>query len=128
MSAGNPEKALSALLPEPIPVPGTAESVRPFSLALFAVLDRIGSPLLGSEGRGGVSALSLLPSLYAVCRGARAALASENLMLDAAEWAEKLPPGALGSIRDAAARQIAAVVSVVPQAKKEPGTPGTTAG
>ena len=42
----NPAAALAALLPQPVPVEGTGEVVRPFSLALYAALDRIHSPLL----------------------------------------------------------------------------------
>ncbi|MBR1609366.1 MAG: hypothetical protein IJ678_07095 [Kiritimatiellae bacterium] len=126
MSADNPEKALAALLPEPVEVPGTGETVKPFTLALYAVLDRLGSPLL-REGAP-ADALELLPSLYAVCRGPRAALESKNLLLDAVSWADALPPDSLPAIRDAAARQIDCFVDVAPRAKKENGTPDTTAG
>ncbi len=129
MSKLNPEKALRALLPRAIPVEGTNEEVRPLSLATFAVLDEIASPML----RGGAEAatpLSLLPTLYVLCRGAVAALESANLLRDATAWAEALPPSALGAIRAAAQRQLAAFADVVPTAQKKTAAanPATTAG
>lgn len=126
MSEQMPRKALAALLPPSIPIEGTHEVVRPFTLATFAVLERIGSPLLAAGGPA-PDALALLPSLYAACRGPAAALESDNLLRDAVRWADALPPRALGAIDAAARRQIARVLDVAPQAKKAPGTPDTTA-
>lgn len=127
MSEQMPRKALDALLPDPAPVEGTGESVRPFTLALYAVLERIGSPLLTAGGPA-PDALALLPSLYAACRGAEAALASDNLLLDAVRWADSLPPSALPALERAARLQISRMVDVAPTAKKAAGTTGTTAG
>lgn len=116
----NPAAALDALLPEPIPVEGTGEVVRPLSLALYAQLDRIDSPLVG--GGGETDAFALLPSLFLLCRGPQAAFGG-RLMERAVEWADALPPSALVAIRDAAERQIAAMVDVVPQSKKKAAKP-----
>lgn len=114
MQAGeNPTAALVALLPDPVPVEGTGESVRPFTLALYATLDRIRSPLLyGTADK--TDALSLLPSLFIACRGVGVAF-GPRLLERAAEWADTLPPSALPAIREACEKQVRAMMDVVPE-------------
>lgn len=121
MQAGeNPTAALAALLPEPVPVEGTAEKVRPFTLALYAMLDRIHSPLLSGTAKG-TDALSLLPSLFIACRGVDVAF-GPHLLERACAWADTLPPSALPAIREACEKQVRAMMDVVaedPDKKKE---------
>ena len=121
MQAGeNPTAALAALVPQPIPVDGTGEVVRPFTLALYAALDRIHSPLL--YGGVGTDALALLPSLYIATHDPGEWYKPE-LLARATEWADALPPQALPALRDACAAQIRAVLDVTPEAdpKKKAG-------
>ena len=117
MKAGeNPRAALAALVPQPIPVDGTGEVVRPFTLALYAALDRIDSPLL--RGGADVDALALLPSLYLVTHGPEEWF-KPDLLARATAWADTLPPSALPALRDACKTQVAAVLNVTPESKKK---------
>ena len=117
MKAGeNPRAALAALVPQPIPVDGTGEVVRPFTLALYAALDRINSPLL--RGGADVDALALLPSLYLVTHGPEEWY-KPDLLARATAWADTLPPSALPALRDACKTQVAAVLNVTPESKKK---------
>jgi len=124
MSKANPEKAVRAMLPVPIQCKcGCA--VRPVTLGVFAVLERIKSPLLGETPVDGP--LSLIPSLYALTHAPADSLAP-NLYERSLEWADTLPPSALAEIRDAAERQCAAILDVVPQpaaSKKKATTDGS---
>ena len=76
MSKTNPRKAVAAFLPAPIPIPGTAEAVQPFSLATYGILEKIGSPLV-MPVQGPVTALDLIPSLYVVTHDAAEVLAGD---------------------------------------------------
>ena len=119
MSTANPEKAVRAILPVPIQCKCGC-TVRPVTLGVFAVLERIRSPLLGETPVDGP--LSLIPSLYALTHDPADSLAP-NLYERSLEWADTLPPSALAEIRDAAERQCAAMLDVVPQSaasKKRP--------
>ena len=117
MKAGeNPRAALAALVPQPIPVDGTGEVVRPFTLALYAALDRIDSPLL--RGGADVDALALLPSLYLVTHGPEEWF-KPDLLARATAWADTIPPSALPALRDACKTQVAAVLNVTPESKKK---------
>lgn len=125
MQAGeNPRAALDALLPAPVAVEGTGETVKPFSLALYAMLDRIHSPLL--YGGGGTDALGVLPSLFIACRGVDEGLKPE-LLKRALEWADALPPSALPALQKAVKGQIDALLAVTPESKKKE-IEGRTAG
>ena len=124
MSKANPEKAVRALLPAPIACPCGCV-VRPLTLGMFAVLERIHSPLLGETPADG--ALSLVPSLYALTHEPADALAGD-LFGRSLAWADTLPPAALAEIKDAAERQVAAMLAVVPEpppSKKKATTDGS---
>lgn len=123
MSKSNPVKAISALIPAPIPVPGTGESVRPLTLAVYAVLDRIGSPLVRPQP---CTILDLIPSLYILCKGYAEAL-QPGLGDKAMAWADTLPPAAMALIKQAAEKQIMAMLDVLPtgaDCKKKAATAG----
>ena len=118
MNAGeNPRAAIAALLPAPIAVPGTGEEVRPFSLAMFAALDAIHSPLLYGEP-GDATPTAVIPSLFVACRGWREAQ-RPDLFARAMDWADALPPSALPALREAVAAQVQTLLAVVPESKKK---------
>ncbi len=117
MSATNPRKAVAAFLPAPIPIPGTAETVQPFSLATYGILEKIGSPLV-MPVQGPVTALDLIPSLYVVTHDAAEVLAGD-IAADSVAWAKTLPPTVLLPMEQAARRQIGVLIDVLPEAAKK---------
>jgi len=124
MNAGeNPRAALAALLPPPVAVPGTAEEVRPFSLAMFAALDAIRSPLLYGSAED-ATPLAVIPSLFVACKGWREAQ-RPDLFARAMDWADALPPSALAALKDAVAAQVRVLLDVTPESKKKDGTAPT---
>lgn len=117
MSKSNPRKAIAAIIPAPIPIPGTDVAVRPLTLAAYAILEKIGSPLVVPfEGR--VTALDLLPTLYVLTHDPMEAL-SADLAAASVEWADALPPTVLLPMEDAARRQIRAFLDVIPEGVKK---------
>lgn len=124
MNAGeNPRAALAALLPPPVAVPCTAEEVRPFSLAMFAALDAIRSPLLYGSAED-ATPIAVIPSLFVACRGWREAQ-RPDLLARAMDWADALPPSALAALKDAVAAQVRVLLDVTPESKKKDGTAQT---
>jgi len=123
MSQGNPKKAIAALMPGSVKTP-EGLVVRPMTLAMYAALERIESPLV--TGREPKDAAELLPSLYLLTHGADQIFAG-NLTALAFAWADTMPLTALAHIREACDRQMRVVMDVMPEAQKK--TPGeTTAG
>ena len=118
MSKGNPKKAVAAILPTPV------GAVQPMTLAMYAALERIESPLVtGAEPK---DTAELLPSLYLLTHGAQE-IFSGNLVALAFEWADTVPVSAMAEIREACQRQMRVVMDVMPKKKKK--TPrATTAG
>lgn len=123
MSKTNPRKAVAALLPAPIPIPGTAEAVQPFSLATYGILEKIGSPLV-VPAQGPVTALDLIPSLYVVTHDAVDVLAGD-IAADSVAWAKTLPPTALILMEQAARRQIGVFIDVLPESDVKKNAKGT---
>lgn len=124
MSNANPIKAVRALIPAPIAT-SCGCVVRPLTLGMFAVLERISSPMLGEKPADGT--LSMLPSLYALTHEPADTLAPD-LFARSLAWADTLAPAALVEIRDAAERQIKAMLDVVPEpndVKKKGPTDGS---
>lgn len=118
MSKGNPRKAVAAILPTPV------GAVKPMTLAMYAALERIESPLVtGAEPK---DAAELLPSLYLLTHGAQEIFRG-NLVALAFEWADTVPVSAMAEIREACQRQMKVVMDVMPEPQKK--TPrATTAG
>lgn len=118
MSKGNPKKAVAAILPTPL------GAVQPMTLAMYAALERIESPLVtGAEPK---DTAELLPSLYLLTHGAQEIFRG-NLVALAFEWADTVPVSAMAEIREACQRQMKVVMDVMPEAQKK--TPrATTAG
>ena len=129
MSKANPRKALAALLPAPIRIGALGVEVRPFTLATFAVLEKIGSPMLAPEGRG-AGVFDLVPTLYAATRAPAECLdqlADGTFARRAIEWADTVPGTAMPLLKDAILRQVGTVYDVVPETPQKK-TAGTTAG
>lgn len=113
----NPRKALSAALPPAIDVCGGAYSVKPITLGAFALLERYRSPMLFPRDKP-AETLDLLPSLYILTHDAADCL-SGNILDKAVEWADAVGVDAIGEIREAAARQLAAIADVMPDGVKK---------
>lgn len=103
----NPKKAVRAAMPLQI------NDVRPMTLAMWAALEHIESPLITGEEVN--STLDLIPSLYLLthdpCEIFRA-----NILDLAMQWADTVPTTALAEIRAAAERQMRVVADVIPEA------------
>ena len=121
MAKPNPRKALAAFLPASIPIPGTDVAVRPLTLAAYAILEKIGSPLVvPSEG---VTALDVIPTLYVLTHDPVEVMC-EDLAAASVAWADGLAPSALIPIEEAARRQVRAWLDVLPEVEKKRRTPG----
>lgn len=121
----NPRKALAAFLPASIPIPGTDVAVRPLTLAAYAILEKIGSPLVvPSEG---VTALDVIPTLYVLTHDPVEVM-SEDLAAASVAWADGLAPSALIPIEEAARRQVRAWLDVLPEVEKKKTSPRATDG
>lgn len=115
MSKGNPKKAVAALMPGAVRTP-EGLVVRPMTLAMYAALERIDSPLV--TGRDPKDAAELLPSLYLLTHGADQIFAG-NLTALAFAWADTMPLSALQHIREACDVQMQTVMDVMPEAQKK---------
>ena len=101
---------MSALIPEPITTPHGVQ-VRPLTLGVFALLERIKSPTL-VECK--TDTLSLIPSLYVMTHNPAAVLADMAALESlAVAWADTLPPQAVGAIEAAATVQIRRMIDVI---------------
>lgn len=112
MSAANPTKGVAALLPRTIEV-GGGYAVRPLSLGMYAILERIKSPML-VKGKS-PDTLEMVPTLYVLTHDPMDSL-SGNLFEKSVAWADGVDPKMLVRIRDAAIRQIAGMTDVIPEA------------
>lgn len=108
----NPKKAVAAAMPLPI------GEVRPMTLAMWAALEHIDSPLLKSSSPDGQAVLDLLPSLYLLTHDPREVFRA-NLLDLAMAWADKLPVTAIADIRRAAEAQMRTVAAVIPEDDEE---------
>ncbi len=113
MSRTNPRKAIDALTPSTISADGVA--LAPMTLGMWAVLEKIGSPLLTGED---VDTLSWLPTLYLLTHDPREAL-MPGLADKSLEWANGQPVTVVDAIRSAAMRQMGVVEDVLPQVEKK---------
>ncbi|MBQ4385664.1 MAG: hypothetical protein II823_07095 [Kiritimatiellae bacterium] len=108
----NPKKAVAAAMPLPI------GDVRPMTLAMWAALEHIDSPLLKSSNPDGLAVLDLLPSLYLLTHDPREIFRA-NLLDLAMQWADTLPVTAIADIRRAAEAQMRTVAAVIPEDDEE---------
>lgn len=116
----NPKAAIEALFPQDIDC-GEGVTVKPFSLATYALLEKIGSYILVPHQP---DPTEVLESLYICTHGAREILADSGdgwrgrLLEKAVEWAEGVPPYLLQTITAAIKTQIKRVRDVVPPPKE----------
>ena len=111
----NPKKAVAALMP-PVIDCGEGVSVAPMTLAMWAALERIESPLI--TGNVAKDTMDLLPSLYLLTHGA-AEILTGNLLAKAYEWADTVSPLVMERIRQACTTQIKTVTDVIPEGGKK---------
>ena len=111
----NPEPVLDALLPHATTVAGGAVEVRPLTLATFALLDKIRSPLLSGVDTADI--IALIPTLYVLSHPAAQCLSeisAGRLESASIEWADRFPPTILSEIRSAAVDQIERILYLIP--------------
>lgn len=114
-NTSNPKPALEALFPQPIDC-GNGVLVKPFSLATYALLEKIGSyiifPHKPEQGE-------ILKTLYICTHDAKEVFKSFSTLDDLAYgWAETVPPYMLDTITDAVLKQIKTVRDAMPPAKE----------
>ena len=112
----NPKKALRSVLPRAIDV-GEGYAVRPITLGMYALLERINSPLLTNAAQKG-GTLELLPSLFVLTHEPMEALEGD-LLAKSVAWADSVSAGIVERIRDAAFKQIQALTDVLPESGKQ---------
>ncbi len=119
----NPHKAVAAVMPLTIDC-DEGVAVAPMTLAMWAALERIDSPLI--TGKPAKDTMELLPSLYLLTHGA-AEILSGNLLTKAMTWADTVSPMVLSRIQAACYEQMSVVTAVIPDAtgKKKHQTDGS---
>lgn len=117
----NPPQALAALFPEVIDC-GEGVVVQPFSLATYALLEKIGSYILEDHQPDPVE---VIESLYVCTHDAAVVMKDlsrndgrEALREKAAAWASRVPPYLLRTITAAIKTQIKRVRDVIPPPKE----------
>lgn len=130
MSKSNPAKAVAAMLPLPIECGGDVV-VYPLSLAHYAILESIDSPMLWAEDRASTdncTMLKMLSSLYVVTHAANEVFGALPSLDDIAiEWSSNLLPSQFEQIKSAVNQQIQLMLNVVPNpadGKKKVGLMG----
>ena len=128
-----PEKALDALLAAPAEVAGF--KVRPITLGMASVLQKVRSPLSTGDPPGGLG--GWIPTLFAMTRDAAESLAilasggEEAYMRAAEEWADGLSVADGLALVRACSRAAATATGVNPEGdggEDADPTSGTTAG
>lgn len=103
--AGNPSRAIEAILDDDRDI-GDGLMVHPLSIARYALLERIGSPILF----GGVddSIDGIVVTLYVMCADIEDLVGKNNSEIDkdALVWADELSPDRIKSISEEIVRQI----------------------
>ena len=127
----NPPQALAALFPEVIDC-GEGVVVQPFSLATYALLEKIGSYILEDHQPDPVE---VIESLYVCTHGAADVMKDlsrndgrDALREKAAAWASRVPPYLLRTITAAIKTQIKRVRDVIPPPKEGELKKAATAG
>ncbi len=107
----NPKSALEALFPQSIDC-GEGVVVKPFSLATYALLEKIGSYIIFPHEP---TQEETLASLYICTHDAKEIFKNfEGLQDNSIEWAETLKPSMFQKITDAILKQVEAVKNAMP--------------
>ena len=110
----NPKSALNALFPQPIDC-GEGVFVKPFSLATYALLEKIKSYIVFPHEP---DQEEILKSLYICTHDPKLVFKQfDSLGEDAFGWAETLPPYMVDVITQAVLKQIKAVRDAMPPPK-----------
>lgn len=122
----NPKAAIEALFPQPIDC-GEGVEVKPFSLATYALLEKMGSYIIFPHEP---TQEETLKSLYICTHDARDIFKGFDKLGELAfEWASKLTPKMVTVITDAIYKQISVVKSAMPPDEEGPEkNPPQTAG
>ena len=111
----NPKSALEALFPQSIDC-GEGVVVKPFSLATYALLEKIGSYIIFPHEP---TQEETLASLYICTHDAKETFKKFDLLQDLSiEWAETLRPEMFQKITDAILKQIEVVKNAMPPEKE----------
>ena len=121
----NPKAALDALFPQSIDC-GEGVEVKPFSLATYALLEKIGSYVIFPHDP---SQEETLMTFYICTHDAKGVFKDFDRLTDLAfEWASKLTPSMVGKITRAILEQIRVVRGAMPPEKEDDGKKAATAG
>ena len=121
----NPTAAINGLFPQSIDC-GEGVEVKPFSLATYALLEKIGSYIIFPHEP---SQEETLKSLYICTHDAKETFKNFGELDDRAfEWASTLKPRMLKTITDAILKQVAIVKNAMPPEQENAGKKVQTAG
>lgn len=121
----NPEASLKALFPQPIDC-GEGVFVEPFSLATYALLEKIGSYVIIPHKP---DQMEILKTFY-ICTHEPRGIFRKLDELDevSLEWASRLTPSLSAKITEAIMEQIAVVRGAMPPPKENDEKKATTVG
>lgn len=125
MSRANPRKAIAALVPMTRHL-RHGVVIRPMTLAMYAALERIKSPLVTGETPKDL--MELVPSLYLITHDPRDLYRTSNLLDLAMTWADSLPVTVVEEIRRAAEESMREATDVIPEMDEEGAKKKRTAG
>lgn len=121
----NPKAAIEALFPQPIDC-GEGVEVKPFSLATYALLEKIGSYIIFPHEP---TQEETLRSLYICTHDAKEVFKHLGDLDDLAfEWASSLRPAMVNTITDAILKQVEAVKKAMPPEGEDLGKKAVTDG
>lgn len=121
----NPKAALDALFPQPIDC-GEGVEVKPFSLATYALLEKIGSYIIFPHEP---TQEETLRSLYICTHDAKEVFKDFDKLDDLAfDWASTLRPAMVNTITDAILKQVDAVRRAMPPEEGPEKNPPQTDG
>lgn len=111
----NPKSALAALFPQPIDC-GNGVSVQPFSLATYALLEKIGSYVIFPHEP---TQEEILKTLYICTHDPKEVFRDiDNLLQNAVDWASEQYPSIVDKVTSAIMRQIEIVRNAMPPTKE----------
>lgn len=111
----NPKSALAALFPQPIDC-GNGVSVQPFSLATYALLEKIGSYVIFPHEP---TQEEILKTLYICTHDPKEVFRDiDNLLQNAVDWASEQYPSMVDKVTSAIMRQIEIVRNAMPPTKE----------
>ena len=121
----NPKAAIEALFPQPIDC-GEGVEVKPFSLATYALLEKIGSYIIFPHDP---SQEETIRSLYICTHEPKEIFKNFDKLTELAfEWASTIRPSMVNTITDAALKQINLVKNATPPEDDQKKTLQATAG